>query len=96
MTLTIAKEGHVTYTERAFAEDAHEAMGGRIEKGLVELVTNSDDRYTVLGSKEGRIRIEMQHVRGRNYTVVVRDRASGEQAQRSYPKREHRSARIAV
>ena len=52
MTLTIAKEGHVTYTERAFAEDAHEAMGGRIEKGLVELVTNSDDRYTVLGSKD--------------------------------------------
>lgn len=77
MTLTIAKEGHVTYTERAFAEDAHEAMGGRIEKGLVELITNSDDRYTVLGSKEGRIRIEMQHVRGRGYTVVVRDRAGG-------------------
>jgi len=37
--------GEIRYTGRAFAQDADLAMGGKIMRGLVELITNCDDAY---------------------------------------------------
>jgi len=65
--------GRVSYGDRAFHQDATEAMGGDIRRGLIELITNSDDAY---GSKEGKIFIEVEHRRG-PWKVVTRDRAKG-------------------
>jgi hypothetical protein len=58
------------------------AMGGRIERGLVELITNSDDSYRdleELGAQvSGKIRIEVERKRGSSPSIVrVLDRAEG-------------------
>jgi len=57
-------------------------MRGRIERGLVELITNSDDSYRDLEENgvqtTGKIRIEVERKRGTKPSIVkVRDRASG-------------------
>jgi hypothetical protein len=50
-------------------------MKGDIVRALVELITNADDAY---GEKDsGKIRIEIEHRRGKPWRVVVRDRARG-------------------
>ena len=36
-------KGQVKYTQRAFQQDASEAMKGDVLRALVELVTNADD-----------------------------------------------------
>jgi len=71
--------GRIEYTGRALLQDAQEAMVGNIVRGLVELITNSDDAYARLGdNKKGRIIVEVEHRRkGKTWKVVVRDRASG-------------------
>jgi len=50
----VGKEGTLVYTERAFEQDADQAMGADIVRALVELITNADDAY---GSQSGPIDI---------------------------------------
>lgn len=69
--------GTLEYTARALLQDAKDAMRENIIQGLVELITNSDDAYSKIGAKRGQIRVEVEHRRGRPWTVVVRDRATG-------------------
>ena len=63
-------------------QDMERAMGGRIERGLVELITNSDDSYRNLEEEgkrtSGKIRIEIERRKmGQPSTVIVRDKAEG-------------------
>lgn len=58
------------------------AMKGKIERGLVELITNSDDNYRELEEQgkqvSGKIRIEIERRRkGQPSIVIVRDKAGG-------------------
>lgn len=58
------------------------AMRGQIERGLVELITNADDKYRDLeddGIKtSGKIRIEIERrKKGQSSIVIVKDRAVG-------------------
>jgi hypothetical protein len=77
----VLESGQIEYTERAFDQDAAAAMKGRIERALVELITNSDDSYALLERSgmrtKGLIRIEMDRHRLKPWKVVVRDRAAG-------------------
>jgi len=80
--MKVKERGRVIYTGRAFSQDAEEAMGGRIEKALVELITNADDSYARLEEAErlfgkGRILVEVEHRRKRSWKIAVRDRAEG-------------------
>ena len=43
------RSGVLKYTERAFSQDAEEAMRGDLIRGLVELITNADDAYSARG-----------------------------------------------
>ncbi len=63
-------------------QDMERAMRGRIERGLVELITNSDDSYRNLEEKgkrtSGKIRIEIERKKmGQPSIVIVRDKAEG-------------------
>lgn len=73
MSATTAKKGRVEYSERAFQQDANEAMRGDIVRGLIEAITNCDDAY---GSQAGPIQIEMKR-RHNNWQLSVRDNACG-------------------
>jgi Histidine kinase-, DNA gyrase B-, and HSP90-like ATPase len=55
-------------------------MKGDIVRALVELITNADDAYGENNS--GKIRIEVEHRRGKPWRVIVRDRARGMRKQR--------------
>jgi len=48
------QEIKIDYTERAFEQDANDAMRGDVIRGLIELITNCDDAY---GNRAGNIRI---------------------------------------
>jgi hypothetical protein len=50
-------------------------MKGDIVRGLIELITNSDDAYGE--DRQGKIRIAVEHRRSAPWMVVVRDRARG-------------------
>lgn len=65
----------VSYTARAFKQDASNAMKGDIVRGLIELITNCDDAYG--DDAQGKIRVEVEHRRTAPWRVVVRDRARG-------------------
>jgi len=63
-------------------QNMERAMRGKIERGLVELITNSDDSYRDLEEKgkpvSGKIRIEIERrKKGQPTIVIVRDRAGG-------------------
>lgn len=76
MTPRPLKTGRLTYTARAFEQDANQAMRGDIVRALIELITNADDAY---GDKSGEILIEIR-VSGDEElprTVHVRDMAVG-------------------
>ena len=69
-------------TTRYRRQNMTKAMRGRIERGIVELITNSDDSYRDLeesGTRvSGKIRIEIDRKRGNRKSIVrVRDRAGG-------------------
>lgn len=69
--------GKLIYTDRAFRQDASEAMKGNIVTGLIELITNADDAYKDVGIS-GNIVIEISQVdEPFKYKVVVRDEAKG-------------------
>lgn len=70
----------VKYTERAFKQDASNAMKGDIVRGLIELITNCDDAYG--DHSKGKIRIEVEHRKNAPWHVVVRDRAKGMRKQK--------------
>lgn len=74
------ESGDIKYTRRAFRQDADLAMGGDIHRGLIELITNSDDSYVKLGDSfqgAGQILVSVEHRRNRPWEVIVQDRASG-------------------
>lgn len=63
-------------------QNMERAMGGKIERGLVKLATNSDDSYRDLEEQgeqvSGKIRIEIERRRkGQPSLVIVRDKAAG-------------------
>lgn len=64
------------------------AMRGKIERGLVELITNSDDSYRDLEDKKqtsGKIRVEIERRKKRQpSTIIVRDRADGMNREEMY------------
>ncbi len=74
-------------------QNMERAMRGRIERGLVELITNSDDSYRDLEeegkqvSGKGKIRILLERRRkGLPSQVIVRDRAGGMNRREMYDK----------
>ncbi|MFH1626419.1 MAG: hypothetical protein ABID54_14870 [Pseudomonadota bacterium] len=72
-------------------QNMERAMRGRIERGLVELVTNSDDSYRNMEEEgkqaSGKIRIEIERRKmGQPSTVMVRDRAEGMNRQQMFEK----------
>src|SRR5437016_6179949 len=74
--------GTITYTGRAFHQDAMEAMRGDIVRGIIELLTNSDDAYASIDlQKPGRILIQVEHRKSQPWRVVMRDRATGLRAE---------------
>lgn len=71
----MAQEGRLDYTERAFIQDSAQAMLGKIDRALVELVTNADDAY---GDKAGPILVDITEGSGEyKLQVSVRDFATG-------------------
>ena len=80
--LKIPTEWDLSASRRYKRQNMERAMRGRIERGLVELITNSDDSYRGLeevGEKvSGKIRIEIERRRkGQPSIVKVLDRAGG-------------------
>jgi len=78
----IPDEWDLGASRRYKKENMERAMRGKIERGLVELITNSDDSYRNLeerGEKvSGKIKIEIERRKGKHPSVViVRDRAEG-------------------
>ena len=71
------KTGRIPYTARGILQDAQEAMGTDLVRGLIELITNADDSYA-RKNDSGPIRVEVDHSRkGKVHEVVVSDRAEG-------------------
>lgn len=88
---TIPKEFDLKTTRRYQRQNMTKAMRGKIERGLVELITNSDDSYRDLEDKglytTGKIRIEAERKRyGRCSIIKVRDRAFGMSDEEMYYK----------
>jgi hypothetical protein len=81
--MTRLEKGSIRYTRRAFHQDVWEAMRGDIVRGIIELITNSDDAYISLqnGPKQKKIIVEVEHRRSKPWLVVVKDRATGMMAQ---------------
>jgi len=77
----ILTEWDLKTTPRYTRQNMERAMGGRIERGLVELITNSDDSYRNLEEKGerllGKIIIEIERRKDGPSTIRVRDRAEG-------------------
>jgi hypothetical protein len=81
MPRTGPETGTLIYTGRAFQQDANEAMRGDVVRGLIELITNSDDAYLSHGpDARGKIGIEVEHRRSQPWKLIVRDRAKGMRA----------------
>ena len=80
--LKIPTEWDLGASRRYKRQNMERAMRGRIERGLVELITNSDDSYRGLQEAgeevSGKIRVEIERRRkGQPSIVMVRDRAGG-------------------
>lgn len=77
----IPNEWDLGTTRRYTRQNMERAMRMQIERGLVELITNSDDSYRDLeeqGQKiSGKIRIEIERKRKEYSVVRVRDKATG-------------------
>jgi len=72
------RHGRVDYGERAFHQDAMEAMQGDIVRGIIEAITNSDDAYASVDDGQAkRIIVEVEHRRNQPWKVIIRDRATG-------------------
>ena len=53
--IKMGEEYPFNYDDRYFLQTAEAAMKGDIVRGLVELITNSDDSYSKLGENNGSI-----------------------------------------
>lgn len=78
----IPTEWDLGATRRYKRQNMEKAMRGKIERALVELVTNSDDSYRDLEDEgkqvSGKIRVEIERrKKGQPSIVIVRDRAGG-------------------
>ena len=78
----IPNEWDLSTNRRYKRQNMERAMRGKIERGLVELITNSDDKYRELEERgkhvSGKIRIEVQRKRRKQPSIIiVRDRAAG-------------------
>lgn len=78
----VPTEWYLAAEPRYKRQNMERAMRGRIERGLVELITNSDDSYRDMEDRgrhiSGKIRIEIsRRKKGRPSTVIVRDKAEG-------------------
>lgn len=87
----IPTEWDLGTTRRYKRQNMERAMRGKIERGLVELITNSDDSYRDLEDKgkqiSGKIRIEIERrKKGQPSIVIVRDRAGGMNREDMYEK----------
>ncbi len=81
-TLEIPVEWELGADPRYKRQNMERAMKARIERGLVELITNSDDSYRNFedegGQASGKIRIEIERRKlGQPSVLIVRDRAEG-------------------
>lgn len=90
MTKTIPNKWDLIATLRYKRENMERAMRGEIERGLVELITNSDDKYLELEEQgaqpSGKILIEIERRRTQPTIVIVRDRAVGMSRQELHEK----------
>ena len=70
------RSGMVEYRERAFEQDAAEAIKGDVVRALIELVTNCDDAY---GRREGSISVVIEPTTNPDAPVriLVHDQAKG-------------------
>ena len=70
------KNIEVQYTKRGFTQDAEQAMRGDVIRGLIELITNSDDAY---GEMSGEIRVVVSRpgASDGSVEVSVSDKAKG-------------------
>lgn len=76
--IKMGEEYPFDYDNRYFLQTAGAAMKGDIVRGLVELITNSDDSYSELGENNGVIKISIDRKRkGKNSTIKVLDMAEG-------------------
>jgi len=85
----IPSEWDLSATARYKRQNMERAMRGNIERGLVELITNSDDSYRELEEEgkqvSGQIRIEIERrYKPRPSTVRVKDRAAGMNREEMY------------
>jgi hypothetical protein len=62
-------KGFLEYGERAFLQDAVQAIRGSVVRALIELVTNSDDAY---GKDDGPIRISVAQSEDPDHPVELR------------------------
>ena len=74
--------GELIATKRSYQQDAENAMGADPIRAIIELVTNADDAYEAVSSrdrrvKKGKIRIELDRRRGNPTVLRVFDRARG-------------------
>jgi len=81
-TVQVPTEWELGADPRYKRQNMERAMRGRVERGLVELITNSDDSYRNLedegGQASGKIRIEIERRKlGQPSVLIVRDRAEG-------------------
>jgi len=88
--IKIPDEWDLGATRRYKRQNMEMAMKGKIERGLVELITNSDDSYRDLEEKAkqvlGKIRIEFKRKKGQSSYVIVKDRAMGMNREEMYQK----------
>lgn len=76
------RTGILTYTSRAFMEDAELAIQGDLVRALIELITNADDAYDAKG---GSIEIFVRKGVGNyKYIVSIHDKATGLSADQMY------------
>jgi len=80
--ILLGQEDHLEQDPRYFLQNAEKAMKGDISRGLVELITNSDDSYGRIEDKgkrvDGGILIAIERRRkGKCSLIKVHDRAQG-------------------
>lgn len=84
--MTFQSSGEMKYTDRAYRQDARQAMKNDVTYGLIELITNSDDEYKASG-RAGGIEIFVRTSGlpdGYCAEVGVKDAAGGLTAQEMY------------
>jgi hypothetical protein len=74
--MSTLRSGVVEYRERAFEQDAAEAIRGDVVRALIELITNSDDAYA---GDQGSIAIVIERNEDDKFPILIRvqDQATG-------------------